>query len=137
MTTTENKRLMQRVFEELAKGNSQALIEVLADDVDWHVTGTTKFSRTYHGKASLMNELVIPLFSLFADQYTNTADRFIADDNYVVVECRGKATTKTGRPYNNKYCFVFRLEDGKIKEVTEYMDTQLVVTTFGGGTAAQ
>lgn len=131
MTTTENKRLMQRVFDELAKGNSQALVEVLADDVDWHVTGTTKFSRTYSGKATLMNELVVPLFSQFADQYTTTADRFIADDNYVVVECRGKATTKTGRPYNNKYCFVFRMEDGKVKEVTEYMDTHLVVTTFG------
>ena len=122
---------MQQVFDELAKGNSQALIDVLADDVDWHVTGTTKFSRTYRGKASLMNDLVVPLFSQFADQYTTTADRIIADDNYVVVECHGKVTTKTGRPYNNKYCFVFRLEDGKVKEVTEYMDTQLVVTTFG------
>ena len=132
MTSEENKKLMQRIFDELARGNSQALIEVLADDVDWHVTGTTKFSGTYHGMASLMDELVVPLFSQFAEQLTTVADRFIADDNYVVVEAHGKATTKAGRPYNNKYCFVFRLEDGKVKEVTEYMDTQLVVTTFGG-----
>ena len=137
MTTTENKRLMQQVFDELAKGNSQALVEVLADDVDWHVTGTTKFSRTYRGKPSLMNDLVVPLFSQFADTYTTTADRIIADDNYVVVECHGKVTTKTGRPYNNKYCFVFRIEDGKVKEVTEYMDTHLVVTTFGGGSTTE
>ena len=26
---------------------------------------------------------------------------------------------------------VARLEDGKIKELTEYMDTNLVITTFG------
>lgn len=123
---------MQQVFEELARGNSPALIEVMADDVEWHVTGSTKFSKTYRGKAALMNELLGPLFSQLADQFTMTADRFIADDDYVVVECRGKVTTKTGRPYNNKYCFVFRMGDGKIKEVTEYMDTQLVVTTFGG-----
>ena len=131
MSTEENKRLMQDVFKELAKGNSQALVEVLADDVNWHVTGTTIFSRTYSGKATLINELIGPLFSQLADQLTMTADRFIADDNYVVVECRGNVTTKAGRPYNNKYCFVFRIEDRKIKEVTEYMDTQLVVTTFG------
>ena len=91
---------------------------------------TTRFSGTYRGKTSLLNDLVGPLFSQFEDQYTNVADRFIADDDYVVVECRGKATTKSGRPYNNKYCFVFRIENGKIKDVTEYMDTQLVVTTF-------
>ena len=130
MTTQENKRLMQKVFDELDRGNSAALIDVLADDVAWHVTGTTKFSGTYRGKATLMNELVVPLFSQLADQFVMTADRFIADDNYVVVEARGKATTKAGRSYNNKYCLVFRMEDGKIKEVTEYMDTQLVVTTF-------
>lgn len=130
MTSQENKRLMQQVFEELARGNSPALIEVLADDVEWQVTGTTKLSKKYRGKAALMNELLGPLFSQLADKFIMTADRFIADDNYVVVECHGKTTTNTGRPYNNKYCFVFRMEDGKIKEVIEYMDTQLVVTTF-------
>ena len=132
MTTEDNKRLMQKVFEELALGNSAALIEVLADDVAWTVTGTTRFSGTYEGKAKLMNDLVGPLFSQLADQFVMTGDRFIADDNYVVVEARGKATTKAGPAYNNKYCWVFRLEDGKVKEVTEYMDTHLVVTTFGG-----
>lgn len=131
MSTSENRQLIQEIFAELAKGNSEALVEALADDVVWHVTGTTKFSKSYRGKASLMNDLVGPLFSQFEDQYRNVADRFIAEDNYVVVECRGQATTKTGKPYNNKYCFVFRLEDGKIQEVTEYMDTQLVITTFG------
>jgi len=132
MSTAENKRLMQEIFAELAKGNSDALVNTLADDVAWHVTGTTKFSRIYRGKASLLNDLVLPLFSQFEDQYKNFGDRFIADGEYVAVECRGEATTKAGLPYNNKYCFIFRIENGKIKEVTEYMDTHLVVTTFGG-----
>ena len=132
MSTAENKRVMQEIFAELANGNSQALFDALADDVAWHVTGTTKFSRTYRSKASLLNDLLLPLFSQFDDQYKNFADRFIADGEYVAVECRGKATTKSGLPYNNKYCFIFRIENEKIKEVTEYMDTQLVVTTFGG-----
>ena len=130
MTTEDNKRLMQQMFAELAQGNSGALVEMLADDVVWTVTGTTTFSKAYRGKATLIQELVGPLFSQLEGQFVFNADRFIAEDNYVVVECRGKSTTKTGRPYNNKYCLVCRLEDGKIKELTEYMDTQLVVTTF-------
>jgi len=131
MSTEENRRLMEQVFAELALGNSQALVEVLADDVDWRVTGTTKFSRTYSGKQTLINELVGPLFSMLADRFVWVAQRIIADGDYVVVECQGKSTTKSGRPYNNKYCLVCRMGDGKIKEVTEYMDTQLVVDTFG------
>jgi ketosteroid isomerase-like protein len=78
----------------------------------------------------VLKELMAPLFANFADQYRNTAQRFIAEDDYVVVECRGEVTTKSGKPYNNTYCYVCRISDGKLKELTEYMDTQLVVETF-------
>jgi len=37
----------------------------------------------------------------------------------------------TGRPYNNTYCQVFSVRDGKIRTVTEYMDTALVDEVFG------
>jgi ketosteroid isomerase-like protein len=43
-----------------------------------------------------------------------------------VVETRGSVATKTGARYDNAYCFVFRLDGGRIREITEYMDTQLV-----------
>jgi len=132
MTTEDNKRLMQQISAELAKGNSQALVDALAEDVAWTITGTTAFSRTYNGKSSLLKDLLGPLFSQLEEPLTMVADRFIADGEYVVVECRGQATTKAGVPYNNKYCLVCRMDDGKIKELVEYMDTNLVVTTFGG-----
>jgi len=132
VSTAKNKQMLQQCFAELAKGDPQLFVEKLADAATWTVTGTTKFSRTYEGKQSIMNDLVGPLFSHFATQYTTTADRFIAEDDYVVVQCRGNVMTKSGVPYNNKYCWVCRCENGKITEVTEYMDTQLVVTVFGG-----
>ena len=44
----------------------------------------------------------------------------------MVVECRGKVTTKAGRRYDNRYCWVCRLAGGKIVSLTEYMDTELV-----------
>lgn len=131
MGAAENKQLMQNVFDALSKGNGQPFVESMADDVSWTVTGTTQWSRTYQGKQSVLTELVGPLFSHFADQYVNTAHRFIAEDDYVVVECRGNVTTKKGLPYNNTYCWVCRFADGKLQELTEYMDTQLVSSALG------
>jgi ketosteroid isomerase-like protein len=32
---------------------------------------------------------------------------------------RGEATTKAGVPYNNEYRFIYRFENGAIKEATE------------------
>jgi ketosteroid isomerase-like protein len=49
----------------------------------------------------------------------------------VAVEARGDNITKAGVPYCNTYCFVFRLEDGKLKEVTEYQDTELATRALG------
>jgi hypothetical protein len=54
----------------------------------------------------------------------------VAEEDIVVVECRGRVTTKSGRPYNNSYCWVCRLADGEIRELTEYMDTELVAKTL-------
>jgi ketosteroid isomerase-like protein len=131
MSATENKQLMQRIFAGLAKGDGRAFRDSLADDFRWHLTGTTKWSKTYEGKESVLNDLIRPLFAQFADQYTSTAHRFIAEGDYVVIECRGRVTTKAGKPYNNVYCWVCRISGGKLCELMEYMDTELVVTTLG------
>jgi len=97
----------------------------MAEDFCWIITGSTAWSRTYRGKAAVRAELLDPLFAQFADAYSNSAQRFIAEDDHVVVECRGKVTTKKGQPYHNSYCYVVRLAGGKMRELTEYMDTAL------------
>jgi ketosteroid isomerase-like protein len=130
MSTAENKLLMQHIFRELAKGNSKPFGDAMADDFSWTIIGTTSWSGTYAGKQAVLTELMRPLFSQFAGQYTNTADRFIADGDHVVIQCRGHVTTKSGRPYNNTYCYVCRLADGKLRELTEYCDTELIATAL-------
>jgi uncharacterized protein len=77
-----------------------------------------------------MNELMRPLFAQFATKYTNTATRFIGEGDWVAVECRGHVTTKQGKPYDNRYCWICRVEGGKLREVVEYPDTQLVATAL-------
>jgi ketosteroid isomerase-like protein len=125
----DNKTLIQHVFDELAKANSRPLFELMADDVTWRVMGQTKWSGTYSGKENVL-ALLRQLGVRLADRYRATAERILADGEYVVVQARGQATTKAGAPYNNEYCFVYRLENGAIKEVTEYMDTELVTSAL-------
>ena len=93
--------------------------------------GKTPWSGVYRGKQVVRSRLLDPLFAKFADQYTNTAHCFIAEDDVVVVECSGRVTTKSGVPYHNDYCYICRLADGKLKELIEYMDTELVRAALG------
>ncbi|MGD0507407.1 MAG: nuclear transport factor 2 family protein [Terriglobales bacterium] len=131
MGASENKQLMQQIFEEMSKGDSELFVASMADDFRWTVTGTTKWSRTYEGKQSVLIELFGPLRARINGRIRTTAHRFIADGDFVVVEAKGSNTTKSGMPYNNNYCFVFRLSDNKLKEVTEYFDTELVTRALG------
>lgn len=131
MSAAENKRLLQSIFSELAAGNSRPLIECMADDVRWTVTGRTKWSKTYDGKQAVLTELFGAIRARIADRTRTIPDRFIAEDDFVVVEAHGQNTTRSGQPYNNVYCFVIRVADGKIRELTEYMDTEMVRAVFG------
>jgi ketosteroid isomerase-like protein len=101
-------------------------MDILADDARWTAIGTSPWGKTYEGKRAIVDELMRPLFRQFADQYTAEATQIIAEGEFVVVEARGRVNTKSGRPYNQTYCYVLRLEDGKVRELTEYLDTDLV-----------
>ncbi|WP_348063989.1 hypothetical protein [Polaromonas sp.] len=39
-----------------------------------------------------------------------------------MIECRGEVTTHKGKPYNNTYCYVCRLANGRLVEPVEYLD---------------
>ena len=59
-------------------------------------------------------------------------DNVIAEGDYVVVQQHATGrTTKTGKPYNNRYCLVYKVVGDRIKEITEYLDTELVTSAFG------
>jgi ketosteroid isomerase-like protein len=130
MTASQNRWLIQGVFAELAMGNSRPFVDSFADDVRWTLTGRTAWSGTYEGKQAVQDELLAPLAAQFADRYRSTATRFVAEGDHVVVEARGHVTTKAGEPYDNTYCFVFRLAGGEVKEITEYCDTELVASAL-------
>lgn len=127
----ENRERMQRLFHALSQGDTRPFVDALAEDARWEVTGTSRWSRTYQGKASILADFLGPIMEKFGTRYRNEARRMTAERDRVVVECRGEVTTRAGKPYNNEYCWVFRLEGGRIKEVTEYMCTKLAEEALG------
>jgi uncharacterized protein len=129
--TTANKQIVQDVFAELAKGNGKPFVGCMADDFTWTLPGHGTWSGTWRGKQEVREKLLAPLFARFEGAYTNEAVRIVAEGDIVVVEGKGEVTTKAGKPYNNNYCFVFRLQEGKLRELTEYMDTELAAQVLG------
>ncbi|WP_423595295.1 nuclear transport factor 2 family protein [Roseateles sp. MS654] len=126
MRPEENKSVLAAVFAETAKGNGRPFIDALADDVQWTIIGTTPWSRTYVGKASVINDLLRPLGQELGGASIITASKFIAEGDLVVVQATGNNVTVRGQRYENTYCWIIRMYEGKMRELTEYADTQLI-----------
>ncbi|WP_454617293.1 nuclear transport factor 2 family protein [Bradyrhizobium cenepequi] len=142
MSAADNKKLMQQIFAVAGSpdpaARDRALFTAsLAEDATWTVTGQYSWSRTFHGKQSILNDLHGHVRSLLAERARTSAHRFIADGDHVVVEAKGDNVTKQGIRYDNDYCLVFRLEDGKIKEIREYCDSVLTEKALGQFPASQ
>jgi ketosteroid isomerase-like protein len=128
MTAQRNRDLVVAALN----GENNEFIDLMADDVVWTVPGTTKFSGVYKGKPELLGKLLGPAFAQIASMGRTIIDNVIATDDWVVVQAHAEdRTTVTGQPYNNTYCWVMRVVDGRVTEMTEYGDTELVTDAFG------
>jgi ketosteroid isomerase-like protein len=135
IAASENRKLLEAAFERLAQGDGRAFVDLMADDFRWTIKGDTAWSRTYEGKAAVLEQLLGPLMAQFAGRYRNVAERYIAEGDFVVVQCQGDAETKAGRRYDNEYCYVCRFSEGRMRELVEYLDTALVDEALGPPTA--
>lgn len=131
MGIAENKQVVLDFYAAGARGDMDACLALLADDVTWTNIGTTKFSGTCSGKQTLVEDLLGPLFGQLKAGIATEIDQLIAEGDVVVAQTSGTAETVDGVPYNNTYCQVMRIRDGEIAEVKEYMDTALIDEVFG------
>src|SRR5260370_24887268 len=126
-----NRARMEHVFAETAQGNGRPFLDALAEDASWTIMGATGWSKTYQGKAAIMNDLIAPLRRVLAPPLRTHARRIVADGDIVVVEAQGQNVTRDGKPYENRYCYVFEFDEGEVKALTEYADTELFRTALG------
>jgi ketosteroid isomerase-like protein len=126
MTTSENKALVERIMQARAGGDRSRFMDAMADDFVWRIIGSTAWSGEYAGKAAVRERLLKPLCAQLEGPPRITLTRLLAEGDHVVAQCAGEATTVSGARYANTYCFVIRIENGRLREMTEYLDTALV-----------
>lgn len=111
----QNKRLIQQAF----KGN---IFDLLTDDVQWTITGSSPLSKTYTPKQRFIDETVTPLTSRLATPLVPKIRKVYADGDDVIVLWDGTATARDNRPYRNTYCWIMTLKNGRITRVVAFLD---------------
>jgi hypothetical protein len=127
-TKEQNKEIVRRAIAAISRGDLEGFMADAADDVTLSVMGT--MFPPIQGKAKVLKGLRNALGARLENggAIVMTIENLIADGDYVAEQSHGKARTKDGKDYNNTYCRVWRIMDGKIHAMQEYLDTELVRT---------
>ena len=124
--TEENRELVRSSFAAWERGDTRPFFAIVADDVQWTVIGSTSISGTYSGKQAFFDGASTVLFDRLAEPITAKVRNVLADGDHVVLTWEGSSRGKNGTPYEQTYCWVMRLDGGRVVEVTAYLDTELV-----------
>jgi ketosteroid isomerase-like protein len=123
MSIEKNIQTVKNFFAGLGSGNSEALLALVAEDVEWIIPGEDwPLAGTYRGHEGLAQLLAAASSSM----ETSTEPReFVAQGDRVLVvgfaTGRIKATNKT---FEDDWIFAITVRDGKLVSIREYVDTQ-------------
>ena len=115
MSAADNKRLVRRYFDAMQSGDP-SLPDLLDDDVTWWAPPNSKPGGLHNGKAAVL-DLMASGSRIYETHHPVEVglDRMIAEDDWVSVQLTRDARTR--------YHFAFRVQDGRICEVREHLDT--------------
>jgi hypothetical protein len=126
MSAADNKKSVQDAFAAWSRGNGGAFFNLLADDVRWTVIGSTAVSRTYTSRQAFLEGAARPLGEKLSGAIQPAVRDIIAEGDKVALQWDGRAVGKNGTLYNQTYCWVMRFENGRVREGTAYLDTELI-----------
>ena len=124
MSERTNTEVVQQGYEAFGRGDIPALLEFVADDVEWIQQGPSAipFTGTRHGHEGVAEYFSLLDVNLDFEQFEPR--EFVAQDDTVVVLGFERSVMKsTGRPLENEWAHVYTLRDGKIAKARLLEDT--------------
>src|SRR6202790_2899938 len=123
MSTEQNKEMVKATWTAFAKGDLKAAFGNMADNVSWLIPGNISgVSGVKRGKDDIL-KFMGSIGSKLPEGMHSEITRAYADGDTVILELTNKAKVSNGKSYENEYCFVFEIENGKIRRIREYTDT--------------
>jgi uncharacterized protein len=109
-----NKKTVQEYLGAFRRSDHARVLACLTDDVEWeipgmfHIRGKEAFDREIENDAFMGSPQI-------------TLDRMTEENDIVVAEGTVQVRKRGGELLNLRYCDVFTMEDGKIRQLISYI----------------
>jgi len=130
MATEQNADMVTKTWTALVKGDADSALANMSDEISWvipgHLPGVSGLKR---GKDEV-KKFISGIGQAFPSGLKSEIRKVHAMGDTVVVELTNRGTAHNGKPYENEYCFVYEIENGKIRRIREYVDMLTVKETL-------
>ena len=117
-----NKQIVAAAFDRWSAGGSSFFSETLAPDIVWTIEGSGPSAGTYRGMADFTARAITPFVSRLREPVRPVSTQIWADGDHVIIHWEGEAVARDGKPYQNRYAWIFRMAGGRAVEATAFLD---------------
>src|SRR5271165_6751836 len=124
MSAQENVKTVKKFFAALRGGDTQGLLAVSAEDIEWIVPGKGwPLAGTHRGHAGL-TDLLQKASETVETSYPTPFEFVAQGDRVLVVGFAGGKIIATNKTFEDDWVFAITVQNGKLTNIREYIDTQ-------------
>ena len=124
MSTGQNVQTVKDFFAAIGRGDREALLALVAEDIEWIIPGKDwPLAGTHRGHVGL-TDLLQKASETVETSFPKPPEYVAQGDRVLVV---GVATGKikvTNKRFKDDWVFDMTVRDGKVTKIREYVDTQ-------------
>jgi uncharacterized protein len=117
-----NRQLVASGLQAWADGTGSPY-DLLADDVQWTITGNSLAAGTYPNKKAFLSDVIRPFNARMRERLVPTLHRLYAEGDTVIVHFDARSIARDGTPYVNSYAWILQLSGGRIVRAHAFFDS--------------
>lgn len=134
MPTEATRKVIEDYYRVLQTGKRDRIAACLTEDCEFLPPKSVPIEPIRGGEAIarlLGGDLIKQMFDL-SQPFGLEVRRIVADGDVAVVRQRMYGTARaTGQRYDNEYCWLYDVRDGRIARMEEFADTRYAAPVFG------
>lgn len=131
----QSVQVVEGVYEAFGRGDVAAVLDAMADDVEWHEAEGMPYGGVYRGGDAVAHNVLGPITTDIPD-FAVTPTELIASGDTVAVVARYTGTGKsTGKELDLNVVHIWDVQDGKIARFRQFPDTAQFLEVVPAGVA--
>jgi len=118
----KNREVIARAFDAWRDGTGSPY-DLLADQAQWTITGTSVAARTYRSREAFLSEVIRPFNARMRTRLVPVVREIYSDGNTVIVFFDASGTARDGATYSNTYAWFLQMQAGKIVVAHAFFDS--------------